>query len=574
MKAKTKKDVSYRGRLGFVQGIMMLIFVFLCFGVGYLQIEDRQFLENEGDKRTVRRELIPASRGIIFDRNRNPLAVSTPVTSIWINPGELIDTPEHWPKLAEALGISLASLSSKIKQNADKAFLYMQRQVEPHEAQKVLALRIPGVHGQHEYRRYYPAGEVTSQLVGLTNIDDRGQEGLELAMDQWLAGQPGVMRVIKDRRGQIIRAADVLKSAEPGDELTLSIDLKLQYLAYRELLKAVQEHKAEAASLVMMDVKTGEILAMVNQPSFNPNNRAHLNPASLRNRAMTDQFEPGSVIKPFVIAAALESGKYQADSEVNVSPGYVQLGRDRVRDIRDYGTLDLTNLLARSSNVGMTKIALDIGAPSIVSLYQQFGFGQSTGVIFPGESVGVVPIRSHWRPIEVATLSYGYGLTTTTLQLAQAYAALANDGVTIPATIFRRDEPAEGTRVISSQNASAILEMMKSVTGPSGTARRARIEGYSVGGKTGTAKKLDGGGYSSDSYYSLFAGVAPIDNPRVVAVIVIDNARSGSFYGGVVAAPVFSRVVAEAMRVLGVVPDEAPVLPAVAKAIAPNASGL
>ncbi len=574
MKTKTKKTVSYRGRLGFVQGIMMLIFVLLCIGVGYLQIEDRQFLENEGDKRTVRRELIPASRGIIFDRNRNPLAVSTPVTSIWINPGELIDTPEHWPKLAEALGISLASLSSKIKQNADKAFLYMQRQVEPHEAQKVLALRIPGVHGQHEYRRYYPAGEVTSQLVGLTNIDDRGQEGLELAMDQWLAGQPGVMRVIKDRRGQIIRAADVLKSAEPGDELTLSIDLKLQYLAYRELLKAVQEHKAEAASLVMMDVKTGEILAMVNQPSFNPNNRAHLNPASLRNRAMTDQFEPGSVIKPFVIAAALESGKYQADSEVNVSPGYVQLGRDRVRDIRDYGTLDLTNLLARSSNVGMTKIALDIGAPSIVSLYQQFGFGQSTGVIFPGESVGVVPIRSHWRPIEVATLSYGYGLTTTTLQLAQAYAALANDGVTIPATIFRRDEPAEGTRVISSQNASAILEMMKSVTGPSGTARRARIEGYSVGGKTGTAKKLDGGGYSSDSYYSLFAGVAPIDNPRVVAVIVIDNARSGSFYGGVVAAPVFSRVVAEAMRVLGVVPDEAPVLPAVAKAIAPNASGL
>ena len=568
-----KPEMAYVERFRFVQLVMLSVLALVCIGVGYLHIEDRQFLKNEGDKRTVRREDTAASRGIIFDRNRSPLAVSTPVTSLWINPEVLMEERQSWSKLAKALGLSPGALASKIEGNSNKEFLYLRRQMEPHEADKILELDIPGVYGQSEYRRYYPAGEVTAQLIGLTNIDGRGQEGIELAMEQWLTGAPGEMRVIKDRRGHIVREADIVRGAAPGKELTLSIDVKLQYLAYRELLKAVQDHKASAASLVMLDVKTGEVLAMVNQPSFNPNNRSNLTPAALRNRAVTDQFEPGSVIKPFVLAAALESGTFQPDSIVDVSPGYINIGRDRVRDIRNYEELDLTGILAKSSNVGMTRIAQAIGVQAMVSMYQRFGFGDSTGIVFPGESVGVMPIRSRWSPIEVATLSFGYGLTVTTLQLAQAYAALANDGVSMPATIIQKDELPTGERVLAPKVARELLKMMETVTGPTGTAKRANIDGYSVAGKTGTSKKLEAGGYSDDSYISLFAGVAPADNPRVAAVIMVDSANAGDFYGGIVAAPVFSRVVAEAMRVLGVVPDDVPSLPvadrsAVTKAVA------
>lgn len=556
MKHKTT-DVAYRGRFRLVQLAMLVVLIVICTGVGYLHIEDRQFLKNEGDKRTVRHEDISASRGIIFDRNHSPLAVSTPVTSLWINPKILIEEREYWSTLAEAIAMPLAKLSAKIEANSSKEFLYLQRQMDPDEADKILTLNIPGVFGQPEFRRYYPAGEVTAQLVGLTDVDDQGQEGIELAMEQWLAGEPGEMQVIKDRRGHFIRAADVIRSASAGKEVSLSIDIRLQYLAYRELLKAAQKHKVRAASLVMLDVKTGEILAMVNRPSFNPNNRSNLTQAALRNRAVTDQFEPGSVVKPFVLAAALESRLYQPDSVVDVSPGVIQIGKDKVRDHRDYGELTLAEILAKSSNVGMTKIAQMIGVRSLVDIYQRFGFGESTGIVFPGESVGILPIRSTWRPIEVATLSFGYGLTATPLQVAQAYATLANDGVEMPITITRRQEPVAGKRIIASEVADAVIELMKAVTGPTGTARRANIEGYEVAGKTGTTKKLEGGSYSDDSYISLFAGVAPVDDPRVAAVVMVDGASVGEFYGGLVAAPVFSRVVAEAMRILGVVPKDA-----------------
>ncbi|CAM3553756.1 peptidoglycan D,D-transpeptidase FtsI family protein [Parendozoicomonas haliclonae] len=559
-KATVKKDaqtVSYTGRFRLVQAVMVLALLVACGRVAFLHTEDRSFLKGEGDKRTVREEVLPAHRGIIFDRNGTPLAVSTPVISLWFDGRILKKDEPKLPDLAKALGMPEDELKTKVANSAKRGFVYLGRQFKPREAKAVLGLKVPGVYGQPEYKRFYPAGEVTSQLIGLTNIDDNGQEGIELALDEWLSGTPGEVQVIKDRKGQVIREADVLKSAEPGKEVKLSIDLRLQYLAYRELLKAVQEHKATAASLVMLDVKTGEVLAMVNQPSFNPNNRGAMNIAALRNRAITDQFEPGSVIKPFAIAAALESGRYHANSTIKLSPGRLRVGRDTVKDPRDYGTLDLAGILAKSSNVGMTKMALDIGAEPLVSMYQRVGFGQSTGVMFPGESLGVIPLRPKWRPIETATISYGYGITVTTLQLAQAYAVLANKGVSVPISIIRQDVPEVGEQVMAPEIADAVLDMMETVASRDGTARRARIKGYKVAGKTGTSKKLEAGGYSDDNYISLFAGVAPADNPRVAAVIMVDGASAGAFYGGVVAAPVFSRVVEEALRVLGVPPDSA-----------------
>ncbi len=552
---RRKKTTPYQGRYRCVQFLMVLAVLLVGGRVAWLQVIDRPFLQNEGDKRTVREQVISAHRGIIFDRSGSPLAVSTSVTSIWANPRILKDEPDSWPVLARALKISPKALARRLNNASGRGFVYLKRLMEPAEAQKVLDLDIPGVDGLSEYRRFYPAREVAAQLVGLTDIDDRGQEGVELALDNWLAGTPGKMRVIKDRKGRVIREADVLQSAEPGKEIKLSIDLRLQYLAFRELQKAVREHQARTASLVMLDVKTGEVLAMVNQPSFNPNNRSEFSAARARNRAITDQFEPGSVIKPFTVAAALESGRYNSHTPVKTSPGWMRVGRDVVKDVRNFGALDVTGVITKSSNVGVTKLALDIGPEFVVSLFHRVGLGQPTGVAFPGESSGVMPLRNKWKPIEVATLSYGYGISVTALQLAQAYMILANGGEAIPVSILKRDIPVEGEQVLSPDVARNVLDMMKTVTGVKGTGRRGRIEGYTVAGKTGTVKKLGAKGYSDDNYISLFAGVVPADNPRVAMVVVIDGARSGKYYGGVVSAPVFSRVAGETMRVLGVPAD-------------------
>ncbi|MTI15248.1 penicillin-binding protein 2 [Sansalvadorimonas verongulae] len=527
--------------------------------VAMLHVFNRPFLQNEGDKRTVREERIPAHRGLILDRNGSPLAVSTAVVTITANPRLLNEekSKARWNDLADALDIPFSDLAHRLEREKHKGFIYLKRQMRPADAKKVLKLRISGVYGKPEYRRFYPAGEVTSQLVGLTDIDDKGQEGIELALDEWLAGSPGVVRVIKDRKGRVIRETNVLKSAEAGKEVKLSIDLRLQYLAYRELLKTFQESKAKSASLVMLDVKTGEVLAMANQPAFNPNNRSEMNIAGIRNRAITDQFEPGSVVKPFGVAAALESGHFSNTSIIDTSPGWMRVGRDVVRDHRNYGELSLAGILEKSSNMGMTKLTMDIGPEALVSVFQKVGFGQSTGVVFPGESTGVLPVRNRWRPIEAATLSFGYGLTVTTLQLAQAYMVLANDGKAMPVSLIKRDIPAESHQVIPPIVAENVLDMMKSVTSNTGTAHRARIDGYEVAGKTGTAQKLVGGKYSSSSHIALFAGVVPVNNPRIAMVIMVDGPSAGQYYGGLISAPVFSRVAGEAMRVLGVPPDSA-----------------
>ncbi|WP_281648606.1 penicillin-binding protein 2 [Parendozoicomonas sp. Alg238-R29] len=556
---KSKTAVPYMGRYRSVQVLMLLAVIAITGRVAFLHIWNGPFLQSEGDKRTLREDRIPAHRGIILDRNGSPLAVSTAVVSIVGNPRVLMGEKSRprWQELSVVLDMPFSELKKRILRDRNKGFIYLKRQMEPDEAQKVLDLKISGVDDQPEYQRFYPAGEVTAQLVGLTDIDDKGQEGVELALDDWLAGMPGLMQVTKDLKGHAIRESDVLKSAEPGKEVKLSIDLRLQYVAYRELLKTVQENKAAGGSLVMLDVKTGEVLAMVNQPAFNPNKRDEMNISGVRNRAITDQFEPGSVIKPFAVAAALESGRYTSDSRVRVAPGRLRVGKDIVKDARDYGTLDLAGILAKSSNVGMTKMALDIGPNAVISLFQRVGFGQSTGVVFPGERTGLLPVRNKWRPIETATLSYGYGITVTALQLAQAYMVLANDGKAIPVSILKRDIPAESQQVISPDVARDVMGMMETVASKKGTARRARIDGYEVAGKTGTVKKLEAGEYSSDSYISLFAGIAPADDPRIVMVIMVDGARAGKYYGGVVAAPVFSRVASETMRVLGVPPETA-----------------
>ncbi|MCL6268976.1 penicillin-binding transpeptidase domain-containing protein [Sansalvadorimonas sp. 2012CJ34-2] len=536
----------------------MVLAVLLVGGrVSYLQVLNRPFLQNEGDKRTVREEVISAHRGMIFDRNGSPLAVSTSVTTLWADPRILVKERARWPELAKALGISPKALSRKIENASGRGFMYLERRMQPADAKKILDLDISGVNGLPEYRRFYPAGEVAAQLVGLTDIDDKGQEGVELALDGWLSGKPGSMRLIKDRRGKVIRETDVLRSAEPGHEIKLSIDLRIQYLAYRELVRAVRENEARTASLVMLDVKTGEVLAMVNQPSFNPNDRSNFSAASVRNRAIVDQFEPGSVIKPFTVAAALESGRYSSHTPVNTSPGWMRVGRDVVKDVRNFGKLDVTGVITKSSNVGVSKLALDIGPERLVSLFQRVGLGQSTGVVFPGESTGLMPSRSSWKPIETATLSYGYGLSVTSLQLAQAYMILANDGRAVPVSLIKRDIPVESQQVVDPQVARRVLDMMRTVTGVKGTGRRARTYSYTVAGKTGTVKKLGVKGYSDDSYISLFAGVIPANKPRVAMVVVLDGTKSTRYYGGVVAAPVFSRVAGEAMRMLGVPADDA-----------------
>lgn len=514
-----------------------------------------RFLQGQGNARTNRTEVIPAHRGMISDRNGEPLAVSTPVASIWANPQELAQARDQWSRLAAALELSSAELASRMKRYGDSQFMYLRRHLAPAEAAAILAMKVPGVYLQREYRRFYPAGEVTAQLLGFTDIDDRGQEGLELAYNEWLTGHPGRKRVLKDLYGNIIREIDAGEAAKPGKELQLSIDLRLQYLAYRELKAELQRTGAKAGSVVILDADNGEVLAMVNQPSYNPNNRSQINVSALRNRAVIDMFEPGSTVKPLTLAAALESGSYQPDSLINTHPGYLRVGSKTLYDHRNYGELTVAEVLQKSSQVGTTKIALSLDEHDIWGVFSRFGLGRSTGSGFPGESAGVLPNRANWRPIERATFAFGYGMTVTTLQLAQAYAVFANDGVFQPISLLKRKDKAERQQVISPKIARQIVAMLELVTAPAGTGTRAQVEAYRVGGKTGTSHKAVAGGYAEDRYFSLFAGLAPASNPRVVAVVTIDEPE-GDYFGGLVAAPVFSRVVSDALRLLNVAPDD------------------
>jgi len=547
----------------FVLGMLALGGVALIARAVYLQVIDQEFLEKQGDARILRTAMLSANRGMILDRNGEPLAVSTPVDTVWADPRKLAQVPHEFPRLAKALDRDPQWLARRVTSNLNREFVYLVRHMRPQDAARVKALGIPGVDTLREYRRYYPAGEVTGHLLGFTNVDDVGQEGLELAFDQWLGGEPGEKRVMRDSLGRTIEDIERIRAPRPGQDLQTSIDLRLQYLAYRELKAAVQANHARSGSLVVLDIATGEVLAMVNQPAFNPNDREQYLPSRYRNRATNDFFEPGSSIKPFVVAAGLESGRFHPDTLIDTNPGLMRVSIKTVKDKHNLGTIDVTTVLAKSSNVGMVKIALSLKPQDMWSELDQFGFGRVTGSGFPGESAGILTSHQHWRPIGQATMAYGYGLSVTPLQLAQAYAVIGAGGVRRPVSLRKVDVPPAGERVLDEGAARDLVTMLEAVVSDAGTARRARVIGYRVSGKTGTAwKASETGGYTTNKYMAVFGGVAPASNPRFAAVVVIDEPTGGAFYGGEVAAPVFSAVMSGALRLLAVPPDDLQRMPA------------
>jgi|TARA_B110000444_G_scaffold196319_1_gene186952 cell division protein FtsI (penicillin-binding protein 3) len=513
------------------------------------------FLQNQGDSRAIRNITIPAYRGLITDRNGEPLAISTPVTAIIANPQQIRD--EDVRQVAKAIKVSESQLKTKLQRYRKKSFMVLVPQLSSDEAEIILDLNISGVSAKKTYKRFYPAGEVTAQLVGFTNYKDIGQEGMELAYDDWLTGEEGEKKVVIDRSKRVINDISLIKAAKSGEELRLSIDLRVQYAAYRALKKSVKKHNAKSGSVVVLDVLTGEVLAMVNQPSFNPNDRTHLRQDAVRNRAMTDLMEPGSTVKPFTMMAALESGKFSPETLINTSPGYLKVDYKTFVDPVNYGELSLAGVLAKSSQVGTTKVALELNPEFTRELFQRVGFGEVIGSGFPGETVGNLPAYRKWDQVTQATFAFGYGLSVSSLQLARAYSVLANDGVLKDVSLVALDSEQASQRVIDAEISQKVRRMLRAASGVSGTGKRAMIDGYSVGGKTGTLHKVKtGGGYDESRYMSAFAGLSPAVNPRLVTVVVIDEPRDGSYFGGLVAAPVFSEVTGSALRLLQVTPDQ------------------
>ncbi|MGM0594727.1 MAG: peptidoglycan D,D-transpeptidase FtsI family protein [Pseudomonadota bacterium] len=556
--SKDNVKKGHRGRLLFVELVLLLGVAALMWRMGDLNLNQRDFLQGQGDARYLRTVAIPAHRGMITDRHGEPLAISTPVESVWANPQDLAKARDRWSELARVLELDLSSLQRMLGRRKDKEFVYLRRHVNPDLAEEVMALRIPGVSLKPEYRRYYPMGEVMAHVVGFTNIDDVGQEGVELMLDEALQGIPGSKRVLKDRLGRVVENVESISAPRPGDDIQLSIDRRIQYLAYRELKAAVRRHQAKAGSAVVLDVTTGEVLAMVNQPAYNPNNRTNLSSSRLRNRAVTDVLEPGSTMKPFTIAAALESGKFRPSTPVDASPGMLRLGGFTIRDVRDYGPIDVATVIQKSSNVGASRIALSLPGQRLWDVFTRFGFGYDTASGFPGEAAGLLSNHVDWHKVEQATISYGYGLSVTPLQLANAYAALAADGAQRPVSFLKLDTeqlPA-ARQVVKPQVARAVREMLVRVVQQGGTGTRAQVAGYQVAGKTGTVRKASAGGYNEENYLSVFAGMAPASRPRLAMVVMVDQPDDGEYYGGVVAAPVFSRVMEGALRLLDVAPDD------------------
>ena len=532
----------------FVSALALFIVARLC----YLQFYDRVSLKEEGDKRTLRTQKIDAHRGIIEDRFGKPLAISTPVLDLSADPNELLQARDL-SALAAHLDISEMEIRTRLEQSRDKSDLPLRRQLPPAKARAILGLGLPGIWARKKYRRFYPAGEVASHVVGLTNIDDRGQEGVELWYDGLLRGKPGKAMVLKNLRGEIIRAAKPVEEAVPGRRLALSIDLRLQYLAYRELKSAVESYEAQSGSLVLLDVETGQVLAMVNQPSYNPNNRKQLDLAELRNRALTDVFEPGSTVKPFTVVVALQSGDYESGSVIDTSPGFVRVGASTIRDPMNLGTLSLGQIVAHSSQVGISKLALELDEYEIREMFSRLGFGTVTGVVFPGERTGYLPSHRRWSDIQRVTFAYGYGLTVTPLQLACAYLTVAAGGLKRGVSLVVQNRT-DAVRVFPEEIAAELRKMLAQVV-KDGTGTRARVDGYTVAGKTGTVRKLGKAGYQDSAHLALFAGMAPMEKPRLVGVVLVDGARAARSGGGAIAAPIFSRVVGDALRILNVVPS-------------------
>lgn len=541
---------------------LILIGLAICFIGLMLRLVDltvfhRAFLVKQGQLRTLRKVEIPSYRGMINDRNNQPLAISTPVDSIWVNPNLFNPTPHDLALLAQNLKISAAEIQQLIRAQAGRSFVYLKRSNPPEVSEKIAALKIPGVFLQREYRRYYPEAEVTAHLIGLTNVDDHGQEGLELAYDQWLAGIPGKKQVIKDRLGNIISEVALLQKPEQGKNLTLSIDKRIQYAAYQALKKAVGQFQAEGGSVVVMDAKTGEVLAMVNQPSYNPNNRPSQHDGRYRNRAVTDMFEPGSTIKTFTIALALASGKYHPNTIIDTRPGWMNVGGYRISDDDNFGVIDLGDVLAKSSNIGATRIMMSLPPHAHWDLLHNAGFGELSESHFPGEVSGRLPEQRVWRPSEVATLAYGYGLAVTTLQLAHAYTIFADGGILRPLSLLKINEIPAGKPVLPANIAGQTLDLLERVvqTGDHHTGVRAQVPGYRVGGKTGTSYIAGPHGYDKHNYNSSFVGIAPLSNPRLVIAVMIRQPHGGHM-GSMVSAPVFAQVMSESLRILNILPDQ------------------
>ncbi len=543
-------------RRQYMRYAMIVVMIALVMRAVYLQVLSKDFLQNKGDRQYLESMPVTAYRGQIRDRNGEPLAISAPVQSIWINGSQIKENDwEKIDEMARILSLPEQETRSLIKKQSKKKFFYLKRQINPSLAEQISALNINGVYVQREFKRYYPAGAVSAHLLGFTNIDDQGQEGLELEYNQRLQGAQGAKRVIKDGKGRVVQEVENISEAVPGQDLALTIDERIQYLAFRELLAAMRDNQAKSASLVVLDAKNGDVLAAASQPTFNPNNRKDYNGESFRNRSMVDSFEPGSTVKPFVVAAALDGGYVRPDA-VFETHGVYHLGRNVVKDVHNYGFLDLTHVLTKSSNIAVTQIAMRIPPKEFWSVYKNLGFGSGSMIGFPGEASGALLDYQNWHEFDQATLSFGYGVSTSLLQLARAYTALADDGVVHSLSLLQRDEDPEQRRLFKPETARRVREMLEQVTGKEGTAYLARVEGYRVAGKTGTVKKaIKGGGYSEDKYLSVFVGMAPASAPRFIVAVVVDEPSAGHYYGGQVAAPVFSKVMGGVLRMYGVEPD-------------------
>ncbi|RKZ89052.1 MAG: penicillin-binding protein 2 [Gammaproteobacteria bacterium] len=542
--------------------VVRLVFISLVIGLGWrltdIQVLNPDFLRNQGDARHVRKVPVAAHRGMILDRHGEPLAISTPVHSVWVNPQEINVDSVKLPKLAKVLHLNAKKIKNKINSNQNREFIYLKRRVAPETANKVKQLNIAGVALQREYKRFYPTGEVAAHVVGFTNVDDAGQEGLELTHDAVLTGVSGLKRMIRDSRGNYVGGGEQLKATKHGQNISLSIDLRLQYLTYQALKASVVKYKARSGSAVILDIKTGEVLAMVNQPSFNPNSRRGLRNSEYRNRAVTDLFEPGSTVKPFTVASGLKSGKFTPATIIDTRPGTLRVSGHTIKDFRDYGQISVSTLIQKSSNVAASKIALALKPEQLWQDFSAFGLAEPTGAYFPGEAMGHLPDPQKWRKLDRATLAYGYGVASSALQLARGYMVLANGGILRPVSFVKVDQPPQGRRVFSRDDMKQVLTMMERVVQPGGTAQKAAVENYTVAGKTGTVKKAASGGYADKQYLSLFAGVIPATQPRLAMVVMVDDPQGKEYYGGLVAAPVFSEVMTGAMRLLNIAPDDLP----------------
>jgi len=544
-----------RFRSPLVFGALAMLFVVLLARALYLQGFDNEFLQGQGTARHSRELEVPAHRGRILDRSGEALALSTPVKSLWAFPDKLDATPEQIASLAAILDTTPQKITARLSASED--FAFVAKQVAPEVAERAMALRIPGLHDQNEYRRFYPGGEITAQIVGFTGDHDVGQEGIELAQQGWLAGIPGSRRVIINRRNEAVEDVAAIRAPQAGHDLALAIDARLQYLAFRELKSAVDLNKAKAGGLVILDVKTGEILALANWPTYNPNSRNKVAPATMRNRALTDTFEPGSTMKPFTIAAALEAGRVHPDTVIETAPGTLTIGPNTIHDAHPEGALTVEQVIQKSSNVGAAKIALSLPSETLWEMFSGAGFGTVPKTGFPGEVSGRLRPAKSWRPIEQATMAYGHGISVNLVQLARAYTIFATDGEVKSVTLLKTDGFVAGRPVLSAETAHAVRHMLELVTSPGGTAPRAQVPSYRVAGKTGTAHKIEGHTYAN-KYVASFVGFAPVSNPRLVVAVMLDEPSAGQYYGGVVAAPVFSSVTGSALRMLGV-PTDAPI---------------